>query len=161
MPRRFRPRARRRVDAPEPPEVERYFGPATIEVVTARGSWSPRVDGVGLGCGNAGCTLEVLIEDGEVRPTLPWWLRTTSPARVTIHGVTLTTSAPVVRRRGVRTVLRWTASADGLVAVLDRARGLPAMFAPLLEEPPSFEERAVLRDYALSTGDGLLARWLA
>jgi len=157
-PHRLHRRPRREADAP-PPEVERYFGPATVEVVSARGSWAPRVDTVGLGFDRDRGTLEVALLDGEVRPTLPWWLRTTPDARLTLHGVVVRVDAPTVRHRGHRTVLRWTVASDALRAVLQRTKRLPAMFTPLIEAPPGPEERAVLRDYLLSTDDERLAAW--
>ncbi|MEM6929021.1 MAG: hypothetical protein AAF602_18930 [Myxococcota bacterium] len=158
---RLHRRTRRRVVTPPPPEVECYFGPATVEVTTVRGSWAPRVDTVGLGANEAGCRLEVVMVDGEVRPTLPWWLRTTSPAQVTVHGVPCPTEAPAVRRRGRQTILRWTVvRVPGLLEILERARRLPGMLMPMLQRPPTVEERAVLCDYALSTWEPRLARWL-
>ncbi len=153
-------RRRRRVVPPAPPEVERYYGPATLELSTKRGSWSPKVDLVGLGCRGTRCTVEAVLDDGDVRPTLPWWLRTTSPAELSLHLVRKSTEAPEVRRRTGQTVIRWTTSSEHLIDVLERARALPPWFAPMLERPPSREERYVIRDFALATGDPLLARWL-
>lgn len=157
--RRVHRRAPRRAPVPALPDVERYFGPATIEVASSRGTWSPRVDAVGLGCDDELCTIEAVLYDREVRPTLPWWLRTTSPADLTLHGTSLRVRTPVLRRRGRRTILRWTAALSPLLHVFDGVRSLPVMFLPMLARPLTVEERAVVRDYLLSTGDDALAGW--
>ena len=159
--RRVSRRKPRRAIVAAPPDVERYFGPATIEVVTARGTWAPRVDTVGLGWADDVCTLEVVLYDGQVRPTLPWWLRMTAPAQVTLHGVKLQVATPTLRRRGRRTILRWTGASDALRDVLRASRSLTGVFGPMLQQPLGAEQRAVVRDYLLGVGDRALARWFS
>lgn len=164
MPHRLRRRSARRVVRPPPVVATRYLGPATLHVVTERGSWDPRVDVVGLGWArddrDEPGIIEAILDDRGSRPTLPWWLRTSEPHVLGLHGRTVPVDTPAVRRQGSQTVMRWPTGDPWIRTVLAQLHHWPTLFTPMLERPPTEDERAVLRDYALSTGQPELADWL-
>ncbi|MEN0067680.1 MAG: hypothetical protein AAGA48_36465 [Myxococcota bacterium] len=159
MPSRLRRRTPSRAPVARVVDVTRYFGPTTLQVMTERGSWCPKVDQVGVGWSRDRGTIEVGLDDGDLRPTLPWWLRTSSRATITLHGLSCVVGLPTVRRRGHWTLLRWPTRQARLAEVLNQAKQLPAMFEPLLKQPLSAEVCAVIKDYLLSAGDESLAVW--
>lgn len=161
MPSRLRRRLSRAPGPAPVPATRFYVGPATLHIVTERGSWAPRVDRVGLGWDprTRRGVIEALLEDRDVRPTLPWWLRTSEPHTLALHGLRCDVDTPTVRRQGTRTVLRWATSEEAVGQVVAALAQWPSLFAPMLARPATDEERAVLKDFALSTEQGALAVW--
>ena len=133
-----------------------WMGAHRVTIETRSGTFSPWVDGVGLGYAPKlarGVVVLHLDDRNGVRAVLPWWIRTAGPICLRWCHTQMTGESAWARRDLVhgRTAV-WVACSDPALACLHaEVAGLPDGLEDLLTdpEPPA---RLVLRDYALSYG---------